>query len=519
MATFSAESDNIGQSYVSRKSDAIPPLILLADDWLSGLTLTTLPMEFIPEGIPMRHTTLSVVIEVIPASTAVVIKLLEKLRAAQEQTPQATDQSYDRLRNAVPMLHFMSITVAPDALYDPLLVLEVNFDGEESLFWDTLEAAIGLELRDVLRHCKQPSGNAGSLFEKVMQSGSKLGPLFSALSVRPIVQHQGNRGLGRQQIIQEGKLFNAVQVAVDALPVLPNDSAVVIHRNLRETLRPQFKWLGTPVQPRIDLREKRMDTCRLWAFGAAVVTIFFLAVLMIHLLLQALLPWPESVSGGMQWGWQTTLFVFIAGAILASVASLLRHLERTDSVNDAPRFDEDLLRDMAKREDEISQNHMISIVHIKPGMLRAVLARLVLTALGLWLRVTAQDGYLASMRTIHFAHWAILNNGGRLMFHSNYDGSWESYLDDFIEKAHAGLTAAWTHGVGFPRTKWLFMDGATQGRKFKDWARYSMSPSQFWFSAYKNYSVNQIERHARIAQGLRKSSLTLEEAQLWALDL
>lgn len=205
MATFSAESDNIGQSYVSRKSDAIPPLILLADDWLSGLTLTTLPMEFIPEGIPMRHTTLSVVIEVIPASTAVVIELLEKLRAAQEQKPQATDQSYDRLRNAVPMLHFMSITVAPDALYDPLLVLEVNFDGEESLFWDTLEAAIGLELRDVLRHCKQPSGNAGSLFEKVMQNGSKLGPLFSALSVRPIVQHQGNRGLGRQQIIQIGR--------------------------------------------------------------------------------------------------------------------------------------------------------------------------------------------------------------------------------------------------------------------------------------------------------------------------
>lgn len=467
----------------------------------------------------MRHTTLSVVIEVIPTSMAVVIELLKELRVAQEYKPQATDQSYDRLRNAVPMLHFMSITVAPDALYDPLLVLEVNFDGKESLFWDALEAAIGPELREVLRHCKQPSGYAGSLFGKVKDTGSTLGPLFSALSVRPIVQHQGNRGLSRQQIIQEGKLFNAVQVAVDAKPELHDDSAADIHRNLRTILLPKFPWLDQPVQPRIGLRERRIDTFRLWGFGTAVVAMFFLTMLMIHLLLQALLPWPASVSDGTAWGWQIARFVFIVGAILVPATILLRHLERTDSVNDDPRIDEDLLSDMAKREDEISQNHMISIVHIKPGMFRAVLARVVLSALGLWLRVTAHDGYLASMRTIHFAHWAILNNGGRLMFHSNYDGSWESYLDDFIEKAHAGLTAAWTHGVGFPRTKWLFMDGATQGRKFKAWARYSMSPSQFWFSAYKNYSVNQIERHARIAQGLRKRSLTLEEAQSWVLDL
>ena len=41
------------------------------------------------------------------------------------------------------------------------------------------------------------------------------------------------------------------------------------------------------------------------------------------------------------------------------------------------------------------------------------------------------------------------------MFFSNFDHSWESYLDDFIEKAHGGLTLAWGSGVGFPPTRFL----------------------------------------------------------------
>ena len=111
------------------------------------------------------------------------------------------------------------------------------------------------------------------------------------------------------------------------------------------------------------------------------------------------------------------------------------------------------------------------------------------------------------MRTIHFAHWAFVSNGSRLMFFSNFDHNWESYLDDFI-KAHGGLTLAWGSCVGFPPTRFLVLDGASHGRQFKAWARHSMAVSRFWFSAYKDYTVDQIERHARIANGLRKPTLT-----------
>ena len=113
---------------------------------------------------------------------------------------------------------------------------------------------------------------------------------------------------------------------------------------------------------------------------------------------------------------------------------------------------------MTRREDWIPQNHMGSVVLVKPGVLRMALFRTGHYGLGLILRVLATDGYLGSMRTVHFAHWVFVNNASRLIFFSNFDHSWDSYLDDFIEKAHAGLTLAWGSGVGFPATRFLILD-------------------------------------------------------------
>ena len=94
----------------------------------------------------------------------------------------------------------------------------------------------------------------------------------------------------------------------------------------------------------------------------------------------------------------------------------------------------------------------------------------------------------------HFAHWAFLNNGSRLLFFSNFDHSWGSsarQTSDFIEKAHAGLTLAWGCGVGFPPTRFLIYDGASHGRQFKNWALASRAVSRFWYSAYPDLTVDQ----------------------------
>jgi hypothetical protein len=198
---------------------------------------------------------------------------------------------------------------------------------------------------------------------------------------------------------------------------------------------------------------------------------------------------------------------------------LLRWHENRDSSQDAPPAHEGAVREMLQREDWVTQNHMGSIVLIRPGILRTIIIRTGHLGLGLLLRLIARDGYLGSMRTVHFAHWAFLNNGSRLLFFSNFDHSWGSYLDDFIEKAHAGLTLAWGCGVGFPATRFLILDGASHGRLFKNWALASRSVSRFWYSAYPDLTVDQVERNNRIANGLRKTSLQEKEAVAWMQDL
>lgn len=470
----------------------------------------------------MAQTILTSVAEVQPASAALLRSRILALREREMQTPNDGDQAFDHLRSAVPMLHFLSMTVAEDDQYDPLFVLEANFDGEPGPFWAALEAALGSELREMLRLCKAPRDRRAALFEAITADGSRqpLAPLLEALTVWPSARHQGNRGLERARILREGKLFAAIRRELEQPALAGLRSAAAIHEGLRARLVGHFDWLDEPAPARTPIPERLGDGLRLLGFGLSLLAGVGLSGAVVWLLTCAALPdlaarlRPSSVLS-------SSLALLLLGLLvtLLPAAAWLRRLEQTDAVCDEPRLDPVALRAMARSEDFIAQNHMISIVHVKPGVLRMLLARIAHRALGLVVRVTARDGYLGSMRTIHFAHWAFLDNGGRLMFHSNFDGSWESYLDDFIEKAHVGLTLAWTHGVGFPATRWLFRGGATEGRKFKAWARHSMSESQLWFSAYKQYSVNQIERHARLAEGLRKPQLSEMEARTWALDL
>jgi hypothetical protein len=260
-----------------------------------------------------------------------------------------------------------------------------------------------------------------------------------------------------------------------------------------------------------------------WPLGIALWAAALIVVLALILSLFANLavgiPWAEAWPAA----WRVALLglASLPFSVLAVVA-WLRWLELRDSSQDAPPPNEDVFRQMAQTEDWIPQNHMGSIVLLKPGILRTIIVHLGHLGLGLFLKVLPDSGvlgYLGSLRTVHFAHWAFMNNGSRLLFFTNFDQSWESYLDDFIEKAHVGLTLAWGSGVGFPITRFLIQDGASNGRVFKAWARHSMAITRFWYSAYPDLTVDQIERNNRIANGLRKAVLQSKEAETWINDL
>ncbi|MEO1290563.1 MAG: hypothetical protein AAFV93_22695, partial [Chloroflexota bacterium] len=45
--------------------------------------------------------------------------------------------------------------------------------------------------------------------------------------------------------------------------------------------------------------------------------------------------------------------------------------------------------------------------------------------------------------TIHFGRWLMIDNGKRMLFLSNYDGNWQTYIGDFVDKSATGLDAFW----------------------------------------------------------------------------
>ena len=100
------------------------------------------------------------------------------------------------------------------------------------------------------------------------------------------------------------------------------------------------------------------------------------------------------------------------------------------------------------------------------------------------------------------------------MFLSNFDGSWESYLGDFIDKAARGLTAVWSHTVNFPRTRLLVFQGAGDGPRFRQWARANQCRTEVWYSAYPELTMPAIDNNSAIREGLSRT-LDAEETQRW----
>jgi len=193
--------------------------------------------------------------------------------------------------------------------------------------------------------------------------------------------------------------------------------------------------------------------------------------------------------------------VAFVAAILAAIP--LRIKESRDVPEEYTLEQEKILR-LVNEEDKIVQNQLTHLVDIKPGWLRLITLKFVLFVIHLLALYVYNKGRLGFIPSIHFARWVIIDNGRRLLFFSNFDGSWESYLGDFVDKAAEGLTSVWSNTVGFPKAKFLMFAGAKDEQKFKIWTRAHQLPTQVWYSAYKLLSVQNIQNNSAIRKGLTR---------------
>lgn len=183
----------------------------------------------------------------------------------------------------------------------------------------------------------------------------------------------------------------------------------------------------------------------------------------------------------------------------------LRMLERADA-EIVPRPSLERIDRLSSQEDRQITNQFSAFGDVKPGQFRRYTLIFLLFMLDYSARHIYNKGYLTRVQTIHFARWVLLDDKRRLLFASNYDGSLESYMDDFINKVAWGLNLVFSNGVGYPRTRWLLKGGAEQEQKFKYYLRRHQVYTDVWYKAYPDLTGVDLARNTRIRKGLEQSS-------------
>jgi hypothetical protein len=146
----------------------------------------------------------------------------------------------------------------------------------------------------------------------------------------------------------------------------------------------------------------------------------------------------------------------------------------------------------AYREDVVTQNQLTLVTDVQPGQADRV--RAVMAAIDSYAKRLAPPGSLIGISTIHFVRWLLLDDGRRLMMVSDYDGSWESYIDEFAELILSGLDAIWETSLGYPP------DGARDLPAFKRFLRSHQRASLVFYSAYPDETVLNIANDRALAE-------------------
>ena len=226
-------------------------------------------------------------------------------------------------------------------------------------------------------------------------------------------------------------------------------------------------------------------------------------------------------------GWKVRNFFHLVGVpvVLLLLAPLLllylpiflvqlRCRERSDP-EICPPPDPEHVKKLADLEDHDVTNQFSALGSVKPGLFRRWTVSFLVWILDYGSRHIFNRGFLTRVNSIHFARWVFLDNKKRLFFASNYDGSLESYMDDFINKVAWGLNLVFSNGVGYPRSNWLVLNGAKDEQKFKHFIRRHELPTEVWYNAHPGLTAVDLERNRKIRQGIEKPFTTEAEIQEW----
>ena len=226
-------------------------------------------------------------------------------------------------------------------------------------------------------------------------------------------------------------------------------------------------------------------------------------------------------------GWQAAKLVNLIGVPLIGLIALpvlilllplliyqLRSREKSDP-EICPRPQAAALQALQDMEDYDVSNQYTAQGPVKPGLFRRWLLSVLLVLTDYACRHVFTRGHLARVQTIHFARWVFLDDKTRIVFASSYDGGHQNYMDDFINRVAWGLNLLFSNGIGWPRTRWLILDGARREQRFKSYQRRHQIPTQVWYKAYPGLSLADLKRNQRIREGLERAQMDDAQAKAW----
>lgn len=362
----------------------------------------------------------------------------------------------------------------PVPAYPLYLAFLGDIDGEVDRFFEEATSRAGPGLRRIFSCC------AG------FQQSTDLVGWMKAHNAPAIAVYVNWRGRTVLQIREEAALREALRKYLqDNSSALGRLPAREIHARLREFVEKE------KAEGRLKLSQEKPTPLGWWIRNALHLIAPFLLLPLVLLFL------PLVVVGALAY------------------LCLLRRLEKNDPEL-CWRVDQTYSDMLAAAEDHYVTNQFTAMGSVKPGLVRLLTISGVLTTVNWAARHINRPGRLGRIRTIHFARWVFLDGKKRMVFFSNYDGTVESYMDDFINKTGFGLNAVFSNGIGYPQTNWLVRDGCQDEQKYKDFLRRHTLPSQVWYKAYLGLTAIDLERNTRLRRGLESSSLNDRKAREWA---
>ncbi|UVK36998.1 cytochrome P450 [Mesorhizobium sp. AR10] len=442
------------------------------------------------------------------------------LDAVRDKVAALGNPAIDELESALDTagsIHFTSLAVAAlgkdekSGVETGALVFEISGDGSTDDVIGAVARVIGHRLRPILTDaCGMPDGEA--LEDFLRKHNIEISPSFGSAAG---LVFSGTPGHSVARIKAEQELFEAVRGIVER-PRKGTGNAPAVLAEARQHVQSlgTFAWAFEPAEsllerPPGNWGRALMTTLLVPPVFATVAVVWAACWYMTYSVVfgRSIDISSSEISFTAIAVAVTSLLLSGLGVLVAAAAlvfSCLLALRRRED-KDRPESTSigiSALNEILGKEDHAAQNHLTAISTMKAGILRRLALRFAFYLISIAAQKVFKPGFLNTINTIHFARWVLLPGSNRLMFLSNYGGSWESYLEDFIAKASAGLTGVWSNTEGYPRTRWLFLDGARDGDRFKRWARRQQVPTLFWYSAYPHLNTTRIRINSRIRRGI-----------------